>query len=116
MTGADQKNYHSIVSERWKKMKENPARMIRYNNKAKQIRIEAEKVKPTKSGDDQHDPSVGCMVQHEEMVTERPAVKKYRHSPKNHQSPQSLLTPFKRTQTMMEKGTKISRVSRNEFR
>ena len=68
MTGEDRKNYHSIVSGRWKKVKEDTERLIAYDNRAKQMRIEGEKVKPTKSGDDQHDPLVSFMTQHEEMV------------------------------------------------
>lgn len=56
------KNYSSIVSGRWKKIKKYRPRMIAYNNRAKQIKNDAEKVKKTKSGDIQHDPLVGCMV------------------------------------------------------
>ena len=70
MTEEDRINYRSIVSGRWKKIKEDPARLIAYNKRTKQMMNETEK--PTKSGDD---PSVGRMVQHEEMVTERPVVK-----------------------------------------
>ena len=32
------------------------------------MRNKANKIRPTKSGDDQHDPPVYCMVQQEEMV------------------------------------------------
>ena len=57
-------------------IKEDPARLIEYNNRAKQIRDEAET------------PTVGI------MVTERPVVKKYRQ-----QSPETLPTQNTRTQT-----------------
>ena len=40
------------------------------------MRDQAEKKKPTELRDDHHDPQVGCMVQHEEMVTQRLAVLK----------------------------------------
>ena len=58
MTEVDRKNKCSIVSGMWKKIKEDPARLVAYNNTAKQMRYETEK------------PTVGC------MVAERPAVKK----------------------------------------
>lgn len=51
-------------------------------------RDEAKKVKHTKSGDGQHDPLVGCLVQHEEMVTKRPVVKKYNYIQKTPKSPE----------------------------
>ena len=50
MTGEDQKSFYSIVSTRCRKIKEDPARLFAYNNRAMQMRNEAEK--PTKSGDD----------------------------------------------------------------
>ena len=62
MPGDDRTNYGSIESGRWKKIKKDPPRMIAYNNRAKQIKDDVEKVKTTKSGDDQHDPLVGCMM------------------------------------------------------
>ena len=45
MTAEDhtQKKYCSIVSGRWKKIKEDPAKLIAYNNRAKQMKDEAEK-------------------------------------------------------------------------
>ena len=49
MTGKDRKNFLSIVSGRWEKIKENPARLFTCNNRARQMRDEAEK--PVKSGD-----------------------------------------------------------------
>ena len=82
MPGDDRTNYGSIESGRWKKIKKDPPRMIAYNNRAKQIKDDVEKVKTTKSGDDQHDPLVGCMVQHEEMMADSFVVKKYRHNPR----------------------------------
>ena len=33
--GEDRKNYRSIVSRMWKKIKEDPARLFTYNNKAR---------------------------------------------------------------------------------
>ena len=75
MTGDDRKNYRSIVSGRWEKIKEDPARLFSYNNRSRQMRDEAEK--PTKSEDD---PSVGIM--HEETVTETPVVKRTQRKPK----------------------------------
>lgn len=72
-------------------IKKDPAMLIVYTNRAKQMRNEAEKL--TKSRNDQHDPLVACIVEHEELMTERSAGrKKYRHSLKKHQSPQSLYT------------------------
>ena len=59
------------MSRRWKEIKEDPARLFTYNDKARQMRNETEK--PTKSGDDL---SVGSMVQHEETVTESFVVKR----------------------------------------
>ena len=34
----NRKNYRSIISEMWKKVKEDPARFISYNNRARQMR------------------------------------------------------------------------------
>ena len=54
MTGEDRKNYCSIVSRRWKEIKEDPARLAAYNDRARQIKNEAEK-----PGDDsQHEKTV----------------------------------------------------------
>ena len=69
MTGEDQKNYLSIVSGKWKKIKEDPARLFEYNNTARQMKNKAEKA--TKAGGDL---SVDSMVQHEETVTESSVV------------------------------------------
>ena len=71
ITGEDRRNYRSTVSRRWKEIKEDPARLFTYNDRARQMRNETEK--PTKSGDDL---SVGSMVQHEETVTESFVVKR----------------------------------------
>ena len=35
MTGEDRKNYRSIVSRRWKEIKEDPARLSEYNDRAR---------------------------------------------------------------------------------
>ena len=35
MTGEDRKNYRSIVSRRWKEIKEDPARLAAYNDRAR---------------------------------------------------------------------------------
>ena len=42
MTGEDQKNYRSIVSRRWKEVKEDPARLSEYNDRVRQMQNEAE--------------------------------------------------------------------------
>ena len=42
MTGEDRENYCSIFSIRWEKIKEDPARLIVKNNRAKQMRGKAE--------------------------------------------------------------------------
>ena len=62
MTGENRRNYCSIVSRRWKEIKEDPAM-------ARQMKNEAEK--PAKAGDDL---SVDSMEQ--QTVTERSVVKK----------------------------------------
>ena len=46
MTGEDRKNYCSIVSGRWKKIKEVPARLFAYKSRARQMSNGADK--PTK--------------------------------------------------------------------
>ena len=38
MTGEDRKNYCSIVSRRWKEIKEDPARLSVYNDRVRQMR------------------------------------------------------------------------------
>lgn len=55
-------------------IKKDPAMLIAYNNRAKQMRNETEKL--TKSRNDQHDPLVACIVEHEEMMTGRSGKKK----------------------------------------
>ena len=37
MTGEDRKNYRSIVSRRWKEIKEDPAKLSEYNDRARRI-------------------------------------------------------------------------------
>ena len=56
-------------SRRWKEIKGNPARLSEYNDRARQMKNEAEK--PAKAGDDL---SVGSLKQ--QTVTERPVVKR----------------------------------------
>ena len=82
MTGEDRKNYRSIVSRRWKKIKEDPEKLSIYNDRARQMKNEAGEL-----GDDS---------QNEKTVVDRPAVKR----PKKHQKPLSLLIQTQITQTM----------------
>ena len=42
ITGEDRKNYRSIVSRRWKEIKEDPARLSVYNDRARQMKNEAD--------------------------------------------------------------------------
>ena len=69
MTGENQKNYRSIVSRRWKEIKEDPVRLSACNDKAWQMKNEAEN-----TGDDS---SV-----HEKTMAERSAVKQPQKAPK----------------------------------
>ena len=95
------KNYRSIVSRRWKEIKEGSAKLSACSDWATQMKNEAEK--PTKFGDD---PSVSSTEQHQKTVAERSAVKKkYRDNPKKCQSPQNLLI-----QTWM---TQVPRINKN---
>ena len=41
MTGEDRKNYRSIVSRRWKEIKEDPEELSAYNDRARQKKMEA---------------------------------------------------------------------------
>ena len=50
MTGEDWKTYRSIVSRRWREIKEDPAQLSVYNDRIRQMKNEAEK--PTKLRDD----------------------------------------------------------------
>ena len=102
MTGEARKNYHRIVSRKWKRIKKDPARLIPYNNRAKQMSDETNK--PTKSGDDF---LVGSMVQHEEMVTERPVVKRIQTQLKKALKSQHLSKRNQMTQTMMMRNKKL---------
>ena len=43
MIGEDRKNYRSIVSRRWKEIKEDPERLSTYNDRARQMKNETEK-------------------------------------------------------------------------
>ena len=69
MTGEKRKNYLSIVLRRWKKIKEDSARLSEYNDRARRMKNKAEK--PAKSGDDHSGSSM-----EQQMVTERFVVKK----------------------------------------
>ena len=101
MIAEDWKNYRSIVSRMWKKIKEHPARLLTYNNRVWQMRDEADK--PAKVGDDL---SVGSMEQ--QAVTERSVIKKcHRDSPKKHQSLQGLLKQNQMIQTIIAKKKKL---------
>ena len=42
MTGEDQKIYRSVVSRRWKEIKEDPARLSEYNDRVRKMQNEAE--------------------------------------------------------------------------
>ena len=68
MTGEDRKNYRSIVSRRWKEIKEDPARLSAYNDRARQIKNKAKE-----PGDDS---------QNEKTVVDRPAVRLPQEAPK----------------------------------
>ena len=61
MTGEDRKNYQTIVSRRWKEIKEDPERLSAYNGRARQMKNEV-----GEPGDDS---------QNEKTVIDRPAVK-----------------------------------------
>ena len=69
ITGEDQKNYQSIVSRRWKEIKENPARLSAYNDRARQMKNEIQE-----SGDDS---------QNEKTLVDRPAVRLPLKAPKS---------------------------------
>lgn len=109
MTDRDQRNYRSIISRRWKEIKEDPKRLVVYNNRAKHLRNKAAKVKLTEFGDDQHNLPVGNMVQHEENVTEKCVVRRIqtKHSSKKPRSLKNLLTPTRRTQKGMTKNKNL---------
>ena len=68
MTGEDRKNYRSIVSRRWKEIKEDPARLSAYNDRVRQIKNKAKEL-----GDDS---------QNEKTVVDRPAVRLPQEAPK----------------------------------
>ena len=89
MTGEDQKNYRSIVSKTWKDIKEDPARLTVYNDRARKVKNEAQK--PTKLGDDS---LVSRMEQHEKRMAERATVKKkiQRQSQKAPKTPEFIDT------------------------
>ena len=80
------------MSRRWNEIKEDPSRLSVYNDRARQMKNEAEK--PTKLGDDS---SVSRTEQHEKTIAERATVKKKK---KYRNSPQSLLLQTRMTQIM----------------
>ena len=69
MTEEDRKNYRSIIPIRWKEIKENRARLSAYNDRARQMKNEAEEL-----GDDS---------QNEKTVVDRPAVRLPQKAPKS---------------------------------
>ena len=68
MTGENRKNYRSVVSRRWKEIKEDPERLSEYNNMARQMQIEAEE-----PGDDS---------QNEKTMVDRHTAKHFKKVPK----------------------------------
>ena len=68
MIGEDQKNYRSIVSRRWKEIKEDSERLSAYNDRARYMKNEAGEV-----GDDS---------QNEKMMVDRPVAKHPIKAPK----------------------------------
>ena len=73
------------MSRRWNEIKEDPSRLSVYNDRARQMKNEAEK--PTKLGDDS---SVSRTEQHEKTIAERATVKKKK---KQKQPPKSITVP-----------------------
>ena len=68
MKGENRKNYRSIVSRRWKEIKEGPERLSEYNDMARQMQNEAEE-----PGDDS---------QNEKMIVDRPTAEHFKKVPK----------------------------------
>ena len=68
ITGEDRKKYRSIVSKRWKEIKEDLEKLSAYNDRVKQMKNEAEK-----PGDDS---------QNEKTAANRPAVGLPQNAPK----------------------------------
>ena len=62
-------------------IKDDPERLIEYNNRSEPIRDEAEKVKTTESGNDQHNRLVRHMKQHEEKMMEKAVVQRTQERP-----------------------------------
>ena len=77
MTEEDRKKYRSIVSRKWKEIREDPARLSVYNDRPRQMKNEAEKT--TKLGDDS---LVSRTKQHEKTMAERSAAKQPQKAPK----------------------------------
>ena len=98
MTGEDRKNYQSIVSRRRKEIKEKPARLSAYNDRAIQMKNEAEEL-----GDDS---------QNEKTMVDRPVV---RHLQKASKIPKLVDTDSstddeQETSKKAQKSTKVFRV------
>ena len=69
MTGEGRKNYRSIVAKRWKEIKEDPARLSKSNDRARQMQNEAEEL-----GDDS---------QNEKTMLDMPTAKHLKKSTKS---------------------------------
>ena len=69
MTGEDQKIYRSVVSRRWKEIKEDPARLSEYNDRVRKMQNEAEE-----PSDDS---------QNEKTTVDRPTAKHLKKSTKS---------------------------------
>ena len=69
MTGEDRKNYRSIALRRWKEVKEDPAKLSEYNDRARRMQNEAEE-----SGD---------YSQNEKAMVDRPTAKQPKKVPKS---------------------------------
>ena len=73
------------MSRRWNEIKEDPSRLSVYNDRARQMKNEAEK--PTKLGDDS---SVSRTEKHEKTIAERATIKKKKKIQK--QPPEFVVT------------------------
>ena len=79
MTGEDRQKYRSIVSRRWQEIKEDPARLSAYNDRARQMKNEAEK-----PGDDSKAPKTPEFVDTDSSIKDEQgsAVKSLKKAPK----------------------------------
>ena len=101
------KNCQSIVPESWKGFQENPERIIEYENRYKQMRNGAEKVKLMDSEEDPLNLLLDHTVQQKDNVLEKLMVKKQRHTSTQNLSLQCLLTLTQRTYKTMIKNKNI---------